>query len=86
MVERIRVISTSCTALRIEVVVSNRMPRSMLTGSADLELRQLAQDAVHHLDDIGAGLLGDLTRMAGLPLKVPRLRTFSTPSETSATS
>ena len=38
----------------------------MLTGSALCSCRQLAADIVHHLDDIGAGLLGDLHQNGGL--------------------
>ena len=41
----------------------------MLTGSAACSCRQLGADIVHHLDDIGAGLLGDLHQNGGLAVE-----------------
>ena len=86
MVDRISVISTSCTALRMEVVVSVRMLRSTETGSAFFSSSIWLRMESTTWMTLAPGCLVMLTRMAGLPLKVPRLRTFSTPSTTSATS
>ena len=86
MVERIRVISTSCTALRMEVVVSTITSRSTATGRALRRAgRSLRIESTTWIT-LAPGCLVICTSTAGLPLNRPRLRTSSTLSMTCATS
>ena len=85
-VAMISVISTSNTELRMEVVVSISVPSWMAAGSAACSSGIIWRILSTTSMTLAPGCLVILTRPAGWPLKVPRLRTFSTPSTTSATS
>ena len=85
-VDRIRVISTSCTALRIDWVVSSNSLTWMAGGRAACSAGISARIWSTVSMTLAPGCLVMGTSTAGRPLAMPILRIFSWPSRTVATS
>ena len=67
---------TSATEARIVVVRSEMMVSLMLAGSHSMSCGSSCLDAVHRLDDVGAGRLGDGQqdrRLLAVPRREPRV-------------
>ena len=80
-IEIISVSSTSWTDARIVVVRSITTVNLIAGGDRSLQLRQHRVNAVHRLDDVGAGLAEDDHQDAGLAVRQPALRMSSTESD-----